>query len=455
MLSVRPVRPSEIALLPAIERSAGERFRAVGLDDIADGEDRPAEFHRARAEAGLVWVAEEDGVLVGHLTSEAFPDALHVWALDVHLEAQGRGIGRALLRSALDETARRGLPAVTLTTFCEIPWNAPFYRRHGFVELDPADLGERLARIRAEEAAEGLDVRPRCAMRLALPGGAERGGHQAPFASIDLAARIDRAEMRLTATLASAAVEARGGDGFVGEIAGGVAAFVAPSSPMNKVIGVGYDGLPDDLRLRQIEALFQARNAPLHFEVATLADPSFAAALTRRGYVLEGFENVLGRRVGDAPADAAPFAIAITEMRDVDADRWLDASVAGILDSDDQGVAAAPLPAREQLKRLLADFITIPSLRRYCAWVDGELAATASLRTDQGLAQLCGATTLQRFRRRGIQTALLRRRLEDARRDGCDLAVMTTQPGSTSQKNGQRHGFTLLYSRAVLVKRPS
>jgi hypothetical protein len=74
---------------------------------------------------------------------------------------------------------------------------------------------------------------------------------------------------------------------------------------------------------------------------------------------------------------------------------------------------------------------------------------------DAGVAQLCGAATLPAFRRRGVQTALLRRRLADARRASCDVAVMTTQPGSKSHENGHRRGFALLYARAVLVKHPS
>lgn len=79
-------------------------------------------------------------------------------------------------------------------------------------------------------------------------------------------------------------------------------------------------------------------------------------------------------------------------------------------------------------------------------------AGAASLRLDDGLAQLCGAATLPPFRRRGIQAALLRVRLAEARQAGCDLAVVTTQPGSKSQANAMRQGFSVLYARVVLVK---
>ena len=70
------------------------------------------------------------------------------------------------------------------------------------------------------------------------------------------------------------------------------------------------------------------------------------------------------------------------------------------------------------------------------------------------VAQLRGAATRPPFRRRGLQTAMLHLRLREAAKAGCDVAILTTEPGSKSQENGQRAGFALLYSRAVLIKRP-
>jgi GNAT superfamily N-acetyltransferase len=74
------------------------------------------------------------------------------------------------------------------------------------------------------------------------------------------------------------------------------------------------------------------------------------------------------------------------------------------------------------------------------------------MRLSNGVAQLCGAATLPEHRRRGVQTALLLTRLAEAARDGCDIAIVTTQPGSKSQENVQRQGFSLLYTRAILVR---
>ena len=90
----------------------------------------------------------------------------------------------------------------------------------------------------------------------------------------------------------------------------------------------------------------------------------------------------------------------------------------------------------------------------YLAYRDGTPAGGASFRLDKGrrVAALTGAATLPEHRRQGVQTALLAARLADARSAGAEIAIMTTRPGSKSQENATRHGFTLLYVRAVLVK---
>jgi GNAT superfamily N-acetyltransferase len=112
------------------------------------------------------------------------------------------------------------------------------------------------------------------------------------------------------------------------------------------------------------------------------------------------------------------------------------------------------LPPRRAIEDAFAQFSEMPGFRAYLARVGGAAAGGGGLRINEEIAQLCGASTLPAFRRRGIQAALLRRRLRDARSAGCDLAIMTAQPGSKSHFNAQRQGFALLYSRALLVKTP-
>jgi ribosomal protein S18 acetylase RimI-like enzyme len=275
------------------------------------------------------------------------------------------------------------------------------------------------------------------------------------FASIALGRRIERAEARLSASLGRAVISGeRDSPAFVHEIAGGVAVYTGPASPMNKMIGAGFDGAAPDEELRAVEDTFRERSAPLQAEVATLADPAFVAQLTRRGYILQNFENVLGRPIVTADAEV-DSQIVIDAMQEYENAAWMDAAYTGFAHPDGVGVPGDELPPREGFEATMKPFMTAEGFRRYVARIGADLAGVATLRIDDGVAQLCGAATLPAFRRRGVQAALLRQRLAEGFKAGCDLAVMTTQPGSTSQQNCQRQGFALLYTRAVLVRPPS
>lgn len=128
----------------------------------------PPEFYIPFQTDGLVLVAADEGALVGFAACQACADALHLWELAVRHDAQGRGIGRALLDEVAALARSHALPAVTLSTFRDIPWNAPFYARRGFVELALDELNARLRIVRDREASLGLDVASRCAMRLVV-----------------------------------------------------------------------------------------------------------------------------------------------------------------------------------------------------------------------------------------------------------------------------------------------
>jgi ribosomal protein S18 acetylase RimI-like enzyme len=165
-VEIRPARLDELTELPAVELSAAERFRGSSQDAIADDGVTPLEVYVPLQTDGLVLLALVDGRIAGFAACQACEDALHLWELAVRRDHQGRGLGRALLDAAAEIAQRRGLPAMTLSTFRDIPWNGPFYRWLGFVEL--SELNRRLAAIMEREVALGLDVAQRCVMRLAV-----------------------------------------------------------------------------------------------------------------------------------------------------------------------------------------------------------------------------------------------------------------------------------------------
>jgi ribosomal protein S18 acetylase RimI-like enzyme len=274
------------------------------------------------------------------------------------------------------------------------------------------------------------------------------------FADLALARRIDDAEASLSADIAETIIRRGSAPGaFSRSFAGGVAVFTGPDSPITKVIGAGFDGAPGEEEIAALEAEYFAHGASVRAEVATLADPAFARALTARGYVLNGFENVLGRAPLMPGRPDEPAGLVVQTSTDQRA--WFNAIIDGF-ESPDTGVVSAPgeLFPREVMERVFEDLAEARGFTRYAAVVDGEVAGGGSMRLCDGVAQLCGAATRPGFRRRGVQTAILHARLRDAAVAGCDIAVVTTEPGSRSQQNAQRAGFALLYSRAVLIRRP-
>lgn len=271
------------------------------------------------------------------------------------------------------------------------------------------------------------------------------------FASTDLAARIERAESELIRSGAES-VRRRNPAVLAIPIAGGVAAWAEQDSPLNKVAGLGFAGVPDDAELDAVERAFEKRSTPVRVELASLADPEIASRLARRGYLFVGFENVLGLPLKDRQPSPLPAGVEVSESGPAEFRHWLDAVVDGFAHPDAQGVPSDEEFPREVLERVMGDLAGASGFSRYLARRGGEIAGGASLRMGDGVAQLCGAATLPVHRRRGVQTALLLSRLDLAREAGCDIAVVTTQPGSKSQENVQRQGFQLLYTRAVLVR---
>ena len=275
------------------------------------------------------------------------------------------------------------------------------------------------------------------------------------FCDTALAERIERAEAQLVAE-ASEAARRRGADagGFVMTIAGGVASFAEEGSPFNKIAGLGFGGVPDAAALGEIERAFAACGAPVQVEMASLADPGIGAFLTMRSYRLSSFENVLGRVLTGHLERVMPPGIAVRPSGDDELATWLDVVVDAGLHPDTEGLPSHEEFPREALAGAERDLATAAGVTRYAALSDGIIVGGASFRLAEGIAQFTGAATSPAHRRRGVQTALLSARLADAAAAGCDIAVVTTQPGSKSQQNVQRRGFDLLYTRAVLVRPP-
>lgn len=152
---VRPVAPGDPALadLAAIEDAAGPMFAEVM--DTSRWTGAPSGEQRLQR-PGFVLVAGDPPVGFAHVLD--LDGQAHLDQLSVHPDHMRRGTGRGLVTAAKAEAARRGHAAMTLCTFADIPWNAPFYRQLGFREVDESDAPGSVRAIRAQERSAGLDA---------------------------------------------------------------------------------------------------------------------------------------------------------------------------------------------------------------------------------------------------------------------------------------------------------
>ena len=165
-LAVRPGRPEDGPALRRVERLAGEAFRALGMDDVADDEPLALDTLAGYADAERLWVVAEDAAdPVGYVVVDEVDGCAHVEQVSVRPDHQGTGVGRALLDRVAAWALARSMPAVTLTTFVDVPWNRPLYEHLGFRVLPEDELGPGLRGVRDAETAHGLDPTRRVCMR--------------------------------------------------------------------------------------------------------------------------------------------------------------------------------------------------------------------------------------------------------------------------------------------------
>ncbi|UOZ07491.1 GNAT family N-acetyltransferase [Amycolatopsis sp. WQ 127309] len=162
---IRLARPDDLPALIDVEREAGQLFRDLGMAAIADDDPGSvAELSVYQAD-GRAWVSvDADDRPVAYLIAEVVDGRAHIEQVSVRPSHARRGLGSALIETLAEWAAERGLPALTLTTFTEVPWNAPYYERLRFRAVEDAEIGDGLRDIRRSEAARGLDTWPRVAL---------------------------------------------------------------------------------------------------------------------------------------------------------------------------------------------------------------------------------------------------------------------------------------------------
>ena len=177
-VAIRLGQASEVERMREIEIAAGAAFRDVGMDEIASDSPMSDVALQAYVTGGRALVAvTEDGLVAGYLLLDTVDDAGHVEQVSVDPAFRGERIGQRLVDAAAEWTREQGHDRLTLTTFEDVPWNAPYYKRLGFGRVAEKDLSPGLRAVRRHEAELGLDRWPRTAMVREVPPAQIRSGH--------------------------------------------------------------------------------------------------------------------------------------------------------------------------------------------------------------------------------------------------------------------------------------
>lgn len=254
------------------------------------------------------------------------------------------------------------------------------------------------------------------------------------FADALLARRLEMAEAAIS----------RGTSGQPGtavlEIDGGCAIFAGTESPLTQAVGVGLNGPVGEARVLDIETFFRARGARVKFELCPLADPELVAILGKRGYRVTEFNNVLVRRLQEYEAAVTPRTRRTgAEERDL----WSRTVGLGFFESEELS------EDEMEIGRAIA---RMPGAVCYLGATEaGEAAAAAAVAAFGGVANLFADSTIARFRRSGLHRELIAARLNEAVAMRCDVATASTLPGSGSQRNYERMGFQVAYTRVTMT----
>jgi GNAT superfamily N-acetyltransferase len=228
-------------------------------------------------------------------------------------------------------------------------------------------------------------------------------------------------------------------------VAGGRAIFTGSGFFSNRALGMGLRGPVGHREFESVETFYATRGAPSEIEITSTVDRSLLSLLGEHGYRLVRFRNVYAQALhprktaGTAPAVSSKTAV-IHEVDASNAEAWSTT----LLD----GFGYTRHADRERVETWNRMVRSLPAVTALVARIDGIPAGAASVMVLRSTAVLGGAATLPPFRRRGVHRALIEARLAAAARAGCDLAIVTADPGSISGRNAERTGFTLVCNHA-------
>lgn len=262
------------------------------------------------------------------------------------------------------------------------------------------------------------------------------------FSDLALSRRLERAEARGGADFVEtrALIFPKSNARWI-EVAGAYAMYDGATSPVTQTFGLGLFETVSSDHMNAIEEFYQEFEAPVLHEVSPLADISLATLLAERNYHPMEFTSVMFRPLRPGIHLSIPIAerVQVRQIRDDEHELWAQTSSNGWADE---------LPGLADTIAELAQVVARrPNGLSFLAELDGRPVGTGALCISDGVALLAGASTIPEARRSGVQFALLDKRLNHAAELGCDLAMICALPGGASQRNAERNGFRIAYTR--------
>ncbi len=270
--------------------------------------------------------------------------------------------------------------------------------------------------------------------------------HDYPLIDLALARRLERTEARSSTEFVEtrARLKPESGACWI-EAAGAYAMFDGVGSPLTQSFGLGVVEPVTDEVLQQLETFFAERDAAIMLEISPLADQSVLPLLHERGYHPVELTSVMFRPIQlDVPlARSTNPNLSVRQMRTDEQELWASTAAQGWSEFAEYAEAIYDLSLMTAARESGPSFF---------AELNGEPIATGALCLCDNVALLAGASTIPTQRNQGAQSALLEGRLHYAAAQGCDLAMMCAAPGSASQRNAERQGFRIAYTRIKWAK---
>jgi len=257
---------------------------------------------------------------------------------------------------------------------------------------------------------------------------------------IELSRKLERTEARANADFIEtrARLQPESGAAWI-EVGGAYAMFDGAESPLTQTFGLGIFEEATPEHLERLEAFFDEHGAPVFHEVSPMVDFSLLALLSDRGYRPIELTSVMYRELdGELPARRNPD-ITTRIANEAEADIWAETAAAGWA-TEFEGLGEFMLALGKITSRTKGS-------KPFLAEFKGRPIAAGGFGVYDDVCLLAGAATVPEFRNRGAQNALVATRLRYAAEHGCNLAMMGAAPGSQSQKNAQKNGFNIAYTR--------